>query len=237
MRSSNWDVECQVGKIMTDTVFRSGRRRATVVKWLFVASIMAQTLYLISVFAQVWLLRRGGADTAVAKTATSIYLGLSAGALLYVTVYAAAAATFLMWLYRVQANLPALGIADARWGPWWAIGCWFVPVMNWVVPFMVVRDLWKASGPEARPGSWRNLPTPPQLWCWWGLWLMGGLVISVGWGFSLQGRRTLADSIQASIADSIGTLLMILCTVFAAMIVAQVDRRQAARHAALGGAG
>lgn len=223
------------GEIMTNIVFRSGRRRATVLKWLFVASIVAQILYLVSVLAHMWLLRRGAADTAMAKTAASIYLGVSVGAFLYVTVYLAAAATFLIWLYRVRANLPALGIEDARWGPGWAVGWWFVPVMNFVAPFMVVRDVWKASGPEADPGSWRKLPTPPQLWWWWGSWLMGSAVISVGWGLSLQARKTLADTLNASIADSIGTTFIILCTAFATMIVSQIDRRQAARHAALGG--
>lgn len=237
MRSRLESVERHRGDTVTNTVFRSGRRRATAVKWLFVTSIVAQLSYLISLLAQIWLLRRGAADPEVADIATSIYFCSSLIAVLYVVAYMAAALAFLMWLYRVRANLPALGIEDARWGPGWAVGWWFVPIMNFVAPFMVVRDVWKASGPEARADTWQSLPTPAPLWWWWGLWLIGGWGVYIALGLSLQQPQTIADSVNALIADGIGTVLVALCTVLAIMIVAGVDRRQAERHQALTGAG
>ena len=78
--------------------------------------------------------------------------------LLDVAVLVATGITFLMWFHRVRANLPALGVTDARWSPGWAVGWWFVPVMSLFRPYQVAAEVWQASDPAATQADWRQRP-------------------------------------------------------------------------------
>ena len=49
--------------------------------------------------------------------------------------------TLMMWLSRSVDNTPALGGGIARRGPRWAIGVWFIPIVNVVMPALILRDL------------------------------------------------------------------------------------------------
>jgi len=77
---------------------------------------------------------------------------------------------FLMWLYRARANLPALGVSDARWSPGWAIGWWFIPIMSLFRPYQLVKEVWQASDPMTSPG-WRSNAPPVFFGWWWALYL------------------------------------------------------------------
>ncbi len=66
-----------------------------------------------------------------------------------------AAAAFVTWLYRARRNAGRLGGALA-WAPGWAVGGWFIPVASLVIPYLVVQDVRRASGPTAQlaPVGW-----------------------------------------------------------------------------------
>jgi hypothetical protein len=61
------------------------------------------------------------------------------------------------WLYRSARHAVRLGGVLA-WSRGWAVGGWFVPVANLVIPYLVVRDVRRGSGPAPRPA--------PVGW-WW----------------------------------------------------------------------
>ncbi len=48
--------------------------------------------------------------------------------------------TFIAWLYRLQANLPALGHAKPRWRPWMALSI-LLPPVNIVLPYLMLREV------------------------------------------------------------------------------------------------
>jgi hypothetical protein len=73
-----------------------------------------------------------------------------------------------LWTHRCYRNLPALGARGLRWSPLWAAGCWFVPLANCVLPFLVVRDMAVAGEPR-RSATF-------LLTAWWATWLATGLV-------------------------------------------------------------
>jgi hypothetical protein len=54
-----------------------------------------------------------------------------------------------MWLHRAAANLPALGGSELRFTPGWAVGWWFVPLANLVLPVLIMTEIWRASDPSA----------------------------------------------------------------------------------------
>ncbi len=57
-----------------------------------------------------------------------------------------------VWTRRLYGNLRPLGFHELRFGEGWALGGWFVPVVNLVRPKQIVNDIWRAgeSGAPAR---------------------------------------------------------------------------------------
>lgn len=79
---------------------------------------------------------------------------------------------FGMWIYRAAKNTRALGAAGLKYGPGWSVGSYFVPFVNFVVPFAAMREIWRAS---ADPGNWQAAPGTPLLGWWWFLWIGNGI--------------------------------------------------------------
>ena len=81
----------------------------------------------------------------------------------------------IIWTYRTANNVRAFGRATT-WSPLFAIFGWFLPPMVlYVIPFLVLRELWKASTPEHVDGSdrWKQEPDNKLLWVWF---LLFGLI-------------------------------------------------------------
>jgi hypothetical protein len=55
---------------------------------------------------------------------------------------------FLVWLYSARRNVEVYGARHQHYAKGWAIGGWFVPVANAVVPLRVVIDILRDSKPD-----------------------------------------------------------------------------------------
>jgi hypothetical protein len=84
------------------------------------------------------------------------------------------AVVWLVWQYRSQANVRALGAKGLRFRPTFTVLAWIVPVANLVLPLFSVRELWRASDPDVGPDGWRGGRTHPAIWVWW-LALLAGV--------------------------------------------------------------
>jgi hypothetical protein len=81
----------------------------------------------------------------------------------------------LPWIYRTNANGHRFS-REISISPGWAVGWFFIPVANLVMPFRGVNETWKASQRAAgRPEAARSAPVR---W-WWGLWLAGNVATNV----------------------------------------------------------
>src|SRR5262245_62496938 len=49
---------------------------------------------------------------------------------------------FLIWEHRANSNLRPLGVPRPEFSSRWAVGSWFVPFLNLVVRFQIVRFIW-----------------------------------------------------------------------------------------------
>jgi hypothetical protein len=76
---------------------------------------------------------------------------------------------FGRWIYLAHRNLLSLDARYLRFGPGWAVGCFFVPIINLWAPYQAMRDLAKAS---RSPRQWELEDTPPVIMIWWVLWLI-----------------------------------------------------------------
>jgi Domain of unknown function (DUF4328) len=86
---------------------------------------------------------------------------------------------FLTWFRRAYRNLPALGAHKLRTKKGWAVGSWFVPLLNLVRPKQIADDIWRASHPYAPrtfDWTWHEIPVDPLVHIWWGAWIAGAFV-------------------------------------------------------------
>jgi Domain of unknown function (DUF4328) len=97
---------------------------------------------------------------------------VSTAGLLYLTSFVAALVVYLMWIYRAVSNLDAVRtgvpIGPLRFSPGWAVGWYFVPIMNLFRPFQVMRELYRESNPDHR-SSW-------LIGAWWTLWIIATML-------------------------------------------------------------
>jgi len=102
---------------------------------------------------------------------------------------------WLVWQYRGQANLEALGVADRRFSPGWAVGWWFIPFADFVMPARTMSELWRASDPTAGAIEWRSRPLTPLIAVWWTALLLNIPLSSLAASAAPRPRPTLHQAI------------------------------------------
>lgn len=155
-------------------------------------------------------------------------------ALLYFIAIIVAAVFFLMWLNRAVKNLEPLGVREYKYTSGWAVGWWFIPFANLVMPFMVVRDLWKASVPGLTGTDWKDLSAGPLMGFWWATWIISNVAANVGIRGALMDDPSI-DELQVSywtgvISDGFTLVAGMLCI----LIVLQIDENQSEKAVQLG---
>lgn len=144
-------------------------------------------------------------------------------ALLDLIIYLATVVLFLMWLYRAYGNLPAFN-------PWyrpnysrgWALGSFFIPFVNLVVPYRAVKETWQKSGPPDE--ALLSEPGPPAYFpIWWLFWLLASFAGNISLRVSFN--ESVAES-TATIISMIASALFIVAAVFAYLVVDAIDKRQ-----------
>jgi hypothetical protein len=119
----------------------------------------------------------------------------------------------IVLLYRAAKNTELWNTARARWTPGWTIGGWFIPVANFVIPFLVIRDIWRRTT-ESMPNG--------LLWAWWLLFLGGRAVMFVD-----PGDSTLHDIRVRDGFDIAGELLLVVSAI---LLISWVWRLTRAQH-------
>ncbi len=110
----------------------------------------------------------------------------------------------IIWMYRIAKNIRAFG-RRTTWSPLFAIFGWFLPPMVlYIIPFLMFRELWKASEPTAvdNTDNWRKSGDNMMLWAWFALF---GLLPTVILAFQV-GSLT-ANGIPSGNLDSIAESL------------------------------
>ena len=140
-------------------------------------------------------------------------------------------ATFVLliiWLYRAAKNNEALGRQNPRLGAGWAIGGWFIPIAWWVLPFIVLDDVWRGSDPSIPRGdpSWRRSKTLPAIWAW----AVTAAILTIPNFIASSGGDVRADEPEKVRRDDILRIIGALGGIIAAVLAIVVIRKVAARQ-------
>lgn len=135
------------------------------------------------------------------------------GEIAFVPGLVGAAIAVPMWMHRVYRNMPALGEQGMRWSPGWAVGGWFIPIANFVIPYRVLREVWSAFGD--------GQPVPQQ---WLTAWI------------AAYGLQLLSNALQRAnrplgdLAGILNDVAMLVAGYLFIRIVRRATRRQRDRH-------
>jgi hypothetical protein len=110
----------------------------------------------------------------------------------------------LFWVYRCARNLRALGCEGLKYTPGWAVGWFLIPVANFVMPILVLAELWKASDPITGTQDWQNDSQPLTPIFWW-LVYMGTAFASFVIALINQGPAAEGDLTRPTVS------MLILC--------------------------
>jgi hypothetical protein len=140
-------------------------------------------------------------------------------------------ATFVLliiWLYRAAKNNEALGRQNPRLGAGWAIGGWFIPIAWWVIPFIVLDDVWRGSDPSIPRGdpSWRRSKTLAAIWAW----AVTAAILTIPNFIASSGGDVRADEPEKVRRDDILRIIGALGGIIAAVLAIVVIRKVAARQ-------
>jgi hypothetical protein len=159
----------------------SAQRRAMIVCAALAVCIGVDIFSALSTIGQIALLHRiveGAQDLSVEAKSNDARQAVLA--VLKALTYLATAATFLVWFHRAYRILPSLGATQLGYSPGKRCGKFFRSFRNFVRPFRVMSEIWRASDPSVDNGwSWIGLKTPVLPRFWWGLFLLDNLVGSI----------------------------------------------------------
>lgn len=92
-------------------------------------------------------------------------------------VQSAVGVAYFMWLHRARANLVAMGAAELAYSPGWSVACHFVPLVNLVLPFRVMKETFNRSHGEPPELA---LSTVDDASGWWAC-TIGAALLFVPW--------------------------------------------------------
>ncbi|MCJ7673337.1 MAG: DUF4328 domain-containing protein [Acidimicrobiia bacterium] len=167
--------------------------------------------------------RARGADAFV--DATDVALGIAVLVL---------APCFITWLWRAAKNQQVLGREPERLGSGWAIGGWFIPLANFVIPVLVVQDLWRGSDATIAAGDprWRIADRSWLVGWWWGLFLVPLFTASGTDADRL--REGFSEARGANFLALVAMVGLIASAVLGALVVRRLDARQVDCRTAFG---
>jgi hypothetical protein len=132
---------------------------------------------------------------------------------------------WLTWLHRAYGNLALVGSKRSRFSRGRAVGYWFIPLVNLVLGYQVMKDLWLRSDSLNDRDGYDSLPAPTYLTGWWGT--------SVSWGvlgrlvaYMARDARTPLELTNATDMGMLVNAVGVVAALLAIKVVWEIDRRQ-----------
>lgn len=150
-----------------------------------------------------------------------------------------AVVSFLVWNYRVSANLSVLCL-QRRFSTTWTLWFWFIPVINLFKPYQAMKEIWEGSHPQSlhfEDGRWQaaSVRVSRLFGFWWAFWLIAHFCYLIPRLFITRTRpMTIEEGNTQSIGiyeyNILGMVFLLLAGLFLAVMVIQITRNQEKKH-------
>ncbi|HTU09492.1 MAG TPA: DUF4328 domain-containing protein [Allosphingosinicella sp.] len=194
---------------MSGSVFRDAGGLVQAARWaLYADSLVCAAAIVLSLTQGSWFLLFG--DFAGPFAAVQLLTAL--GSLIL----------FLIWFYRANDNVRAMGADGLTGSPALSVAWFFIPIAFLFMPFIAVRDTWKAS---AAPRDWQAQPTDPLLGFWWACFLVTHIAGTISFRLWLMDDFELLDAI--GVVDLIANGAAIAANLLAVAVMRRIQHLQA----------
>jgi len=137
---------------------------------------------------------------------------------------------FLAWLYRLRANLRALGVRKLDLARYWSVLGFLIPAVNFVLPYQVMAEVWRASDPSVLDRfEWKVVEPPRILTLWWATFVIAATLELAAFGLGQTAGviafKSLVASAVAVLADAVtGVSASLAYFVVTRLATAQVEK-------------
>ena len=144
-------------------------------------------------------------------------------ALLDFIIYVTTVVFFLIWLHRAHSNLKVFNAwARLEHTAGWAVGSFFIPFVNLVVPYQAVREVWRKSLPPDDVYLAETDP-PASFPLWWMFWITSSITNNIAMRVSFNES---VPTETATILSIVAGALSIMAAVFCYTVVGAIDKKQ-----------
>jgi len=205
--------------------FRSGKLIGNILIIGFVAMIV---LSVVGIIGSAWMLispdSRLDLPTGDPIHGGFVLVGLTA--LFQLVLRLISVVVFLIWLYRVFSNLPVIGARKLGFSPGWAVGWWFVPFLNIVQPYKIVKELYGESQLAAAraDSSEKSELATENVGLWWAAFLLSGFILRLS--DNLAGPDGTDPSKYLPVTFLTGEILLGIAAVMVIVIIRDVNSWQ-----------
>ncbi|MBN2578464.1 MAG: DUF4328 domain-containing protein [Pirellulales bacterium] len=218
--------------------YQSGHTRALWAIWLMAGCLLTYLGTMVSKFQELFCLIQQQLGWIEAKQSLDLaeppifFRQLPSSSVFRVLTIVAFIA-FLMWLHRVYRNLAGLNVKNLNCSPGWAVGYYFIPILNLFRPYQVMKEIWQKSEPNLKTKS-VSVPVSSLIRWWWAFWLLPFFIGLVSYHLSIRAVSISEQLTACSVA------LCCICTttiskILTILVIRSIDRRQDARYRLLTG--
>jgi len=207
------------------TARRAEHTVARCTTYLLFACLLLEAGTLTSTFSRRAELRVAADDSPLSGVAAGTDTRQPAIAKLKLAALVGTGVLWLLWLRQAYRNLALVGSKRSRFTSRQAVGYWFIPFVNLVWAYQVMKDLWLRSESMNDRDAYDDLPAPALLSGWWGMSLTWGALEEVV-AATARGARTPLDLTNVTDVALVGSAVGIIAMVLAIRVVRGIDQRQ-----------
>ncbi|MEO7715570.1 MAG: DUF4328 domain-containing protein [Capsulimonas sp.] len=134
----------------------------------------------------------------------------------------------LIWMYRLYKNTAMLGVSALRYTPWSVVAFQIIPVVNLIVPYLALREVWRVTASDAElaaaGGEWGQVRASALLSVCWGV----SILVTIGSYAHGVYAMTAGGSRPTLIVLGLADIILHILGIF---VVLLFTRRQETRYA------
>jgi hypothetical protein len=201
---------------------------ATSLTWLLALDVLAGVFAIVAILQRLGIIddvEQGNFSFDLIERAQNSDDLVGAASIVFLILMLATGVCFIVWMWRAAKDNEALGRRGARFGPGWAIGSWFIPLANFVIPVMMMQGLWRGSDPAiGRDDEWKYAQGSGLVGLWWTFWVLQS--IRLAGGGSTEDGVDISDVRTSNQIVLVGFAFGIVAAVLAILVVRRLSERQ-----------
>jgi hypothetical protein len=206
-----------------DLSFRNLEQLTRVLRWMLYAGVGLAVINLVSSALQLEMLSRPFTEEEGVRN--DMREGAVGGTAFVLTI--ATIIVFARWILLAHRNLPALGARVIDFTPGWAVGTFFIPILNLWKPYQAMKSLWRISHDAHNPDAQHE---PWLLPVWWTLWIVSNILGNAVMRLALR-AETVEEFTTLTHVTMVNGVLDIGLNLVAAILVSRIWVAQSAQRA------